>query len=785
MLFIRFMAENNSCTDAVYIDQCKPEKSGLCAQGTVPALLHLNQELSNAMRSFNFRLLTGVLCANVFVYLLAGVLLYRIRNPYVPPALHQAFSDNSHLWHQDVVMTSVFLILFTLLTFVSARNVISGRTKELLTAESLQETARKYHDIFINAPIGIFQRRLDGSYPNFNNVLMEQFQCRTPEEFIANYSDVTKRWAEPDKLKEFNELLLINKTVRDLNVKTQLRDGTIKWFSLYAILDSSNSYFNGFAVDITERKRAEEELDHYRAHLENLVQERTAELARAVTAADSANHAKSEFLANMSHEMRTPLNAVIGMSSMLQDTDLNITQRRYVETINNSSDNLLLLINNILDIAKIEEGKLELEPALFDLADTVSKIITMFSYGASQKGLQLELRLDTDVPLHLKGDNGCLSQIIVNLLGNAVKFSDKGFVRLHISKDAEDEHHASLRFTVIDSGIGIAADKLERIFEPFTQVDGSITRKYGGTGLGLTISKKLVNLMGGEIGVESSEGTGTTFWFTLPLEKQTTENILEQAVTAKRLLPAVLKTTVPPRHHVLLVEDDPINQQVAISYVEKLGYSCDIVENGRQALQALTDGDYDLVLMDFMMTEMGGLEATSIIRNPESLVRNHAIPIIALTARATVGDRESCIAAGMNDYLSKPLRIKELAEILTTWLPGSPPIEEYAAVPATVMQEQLADDQELIELFVSEVPAYVAALRRSVAEDNAAGVQHHAHKLVGAARTIGAKDIAVIGTELEELGIRNEMAQAGQKLQHLSDAFQRLMEKLTQRGQVG
>jgi len=638
-----------------------------------------------------------------------------------------------------------------------------------LAEAALREIENRYHDLFVNAPIGIFQRGLDGSFTNFNTVLIEQFQCRTPEELVENYSDVASRWAEPGKLQEFNRLLLKNRTVRGFAVKTRLRDGTIKWFSLYASMDSSDAFFNGFSVDITEQKRAEEELNHYREHLENLVRERTTDLARAVAAADAANRAKSEFLANMNHEMRTPLNAIVGMTTMLLDADLNDVHRRSVETISYSSDILLLLITTLLDISKIEDGGFELESSCFDLADTVSKIIDMFTYSAVQKGLKLEVQIDSDVPLKLKGDSGRISQILINLIGNAIKFTDEGRVAFHIKRDTESGQKTTLRFIVKDSGIGIPLDKQEMIFRPFTQVDGSVTRKYGGTGLGLSISKTLVQLMGGEVGVESSEGDGSTFWFTAVLEKQTPETRGELPVTVE---PGSSGTAVRTHQRLLLVEDDPINQQVASSYLKKLGYFFDIAENGREALQALSEKEYDLVLIDIMMPEIGGVEATAIIRDPESNVRNHGIPVVALTAKATMGDRETCLSAGMNDFLTKPLRIDVLKSVLSKWLPDD---IQRPLTHLSCLLTQFTDDQEVISLFVAKAPEYVAALQERLRAGDAGAVTQLAHKLTGAASAIGAREVAVRAAEIEVLAANHEMTKTEQKVQELAASFENLL----------
>lgn len=497
------------------------------------------------------------------------------------------------------------------------------------------------------------------------------------------------------------------------------------------------------------------------------------DLREAKAGAEAANNAKSEFLANISHEMRTPLNAVVGMTTMLLDTPLNETQRRHAETIHYSSDTLLFLINNLLDLAKIEEKKLELESSIFDISGTVANIIDMFSFSAAPKMLKLSFHINFDVPTMLKGDAWRLSQILINLLGNAIKFTDNGYIKLLITKDSEQDHQVVVRFAVTDTGIGIPIDKQEMIFKPFTQADGSTTRRRGGTGLGLAISKQLTNLMGGEIGVVSIEGEGSTFWFTVVLEKLTEDDFVPQIRER-----GTSQTFLRSRKRLLLAEDDPVNQQVAVSYVEKLGYSLDIVENGREVLKALRENKYDLVLMDSMMPLMGGLEAASIIRDPNSQVLNHAVPIIALTAKATATNREACLAVGMNDYLTKPLRIDDLEAVLLKWLPESS-TDENQAVNVVDVPEQFTDDEAVLKLFVEKAPQYAAGILRSLLDSDTDGVQYHSHKLAGAAAAVGAGKLAAIAAEMENCSVRDEMVRARKIHQHLSDELEKLVAQLS------
>ena len=424
-----------------------------------------------------------------------------------------------------------------------------------------------------------------------------------------------------------------------------------------------NRFIVGIIRDITERKWAEVELQKTNQQLELSIV-RANELA---TLAREANAAKSEFLANMSHEIRTPLNGVIGMTELLLDTDLNSEQREYVQTINSSGEALLGLINDILDFSKIEARKLEMVMQDFNLEEVLKYTTDLLSRSAQETGLEVTCRVQSTVPMILRGDAGRLRQILANLGGNAVKFTNRGEVQIQVSVEKESETSILLRFAVIDTGIGIPADRLPALFTPFTQADGSTTRKYGGTGLGLAISRQLAQMMDGDIGAESVEGIGSTFWFTARFGKTANSDQSMASPNLAGLRSAGSAGALPGKVRVLLAEDNLVNQRVALAILRKLGCRTDVVANGRDAVKALKNSSYDLVLMDCQMPVMDGFEATRAIREKEAEMKSEAVPIIALTASAMQADRERCLQAGMSDFIAKPVRPRELAEILAKW----------------------------------------------------------------------------------------------------------------------
>jgi two-component system, sensor histidine kinase and response regulator len=637
-------------------------------------------------------------------------------------------------------------------------------TDQKQAEEALRESEEQYRRLIETVQEGLASIAAEGGIIEYCNEAYAQILGLTPEELLGrSFFDFLDDGGREKALRERERRMAGVSSAYDLCITAA--DGSRKDVSATGtpVFNPDGSYAGAVQtiVDVTERQRAE------------------AELVEARVTAEAANRAKSDFLANMSHEIRTPMNGVIGMTELLLNTGLDREQREYAGAIRLSGENLMVIINDILDFSKIEAGEMRLEAIDFDLRAAVEDVVSLLANRAYDKDIELASLISPDVPTALRGDPGRLRQILTNLVGNAIKFTEEGEVIVNVEPGGEDGEAAVVRFEVCDTGIGVTEEHRSRLFRSFTQADASTTRRYGGTGLGLAISKQLVDLMGGKIGAESEPGAGSTFFFEVPFERQPGGAV----VAPPRLLAGFGDLRA------LIVDDNATNRRILRQQLSSWGMENAEAEDGLEALEAFSEADYAAVLMDVQMPGMDGYEATREIRRREEARGAGHVTIIAMTANAMAGDRERAIAAGMDDYVRKPVKEEELDAVLKRWFPRDPAaardgalqVEDGKGAPldAAVLSglRELGDADlisELADMFLDDAESRLAALREALQSGDASALERAAHTLKGSSGNMGATKMAAMCAELQEACASGDLGRAPFVLARLEEELARV-----------
>ncbi len=663
------------------------------------------------------------------------------------PMSHEHFYGHGNMktWFQSVAvkLNDGFAVTIT--------NITDRKKAEFLHFQAqfeLEKQKEFFLQVINTSPNLIFVKDWNGRYTLVNMATAELLGSnvdgvidKTDADFNSNAEEVAVDLAKDRE---------VIKAGLPVKIEEQIRTskGELRWYQIIKVplkMTDDSVQALGIATDITDIKEAEKEL---------LKAKETAEQSLVV---------KEQFLANMSHEIRTPMNAIIGFTDLFKKTPLNENQKQFVEAIAVSGDNLLTIINDILDFSKIESGKLEIETAPFRLRDVVYDSYNLMIQKAKEKNLHFNVNYSEEIPAYLMGDSARLNQILINLIGNGIKFTESGSINVSVKAVESFSDKVKVEFMVKDSGIGIPKDKQEAVFERFTQASGETTRKFGGTGLGLSIVKSLVELQNGQITLNSEHGEGSTFTFyiTYPLTKES-DLIIEETIAP------VINRNI--KANLLLAEDNLMNQKLAKNVLLDFGFNLDIVDNGKLAVEKFQNGNYDLILMDMQMPEMDGYEATKMIRS-----FNTEIPIIAMTAHAMTGEKEKCLKLGMNDYISKPFKADDLYGKIVNLVDKkskSMPFQEVVEPIVDQEEEQVsiidltylkslpgANDEfvkEMIDIFIEDTPKELDKIAKAIGDQDFAAIKRIAHKLKTSVSFMGLNQIVPLLKEMEAKGIAEQ-----------------------------
>ena len=571
-------------------------------------------------------------------------------------------------WREDAFILGGLFILLTLVS-LAGLNYYQAREAQARAAVAAERASmERFHAYFDHSIVGLAVTSLEKGWIEVNDALCQTLGYTREDLTRMTWTELTHPDDLAPDLEQFNRMLAGEINSYAMDKRFIHKDGHLVYTRLAVSHvrkpDGSLDYVVAMVEDITDRKQVELELERHREHLEELIETRTLELSIAKNAAESASRAKSTFLANMSHELRTPMSGVMGMVDMVLRRATDPQQIDWLNKSKRSAQHLLAVINDILDISKIEADCLTLETINFKFGEVLENLLNLLGHKAEEKQLKLLVDLEPEMPrMAFLGDPLRLGQILLNLVGNAIKFTDRGSITVRVRRLEDKPDNVLLRIEVADTGIGITPEDQQRLFTAFEQADGSMTRKYGGTGLGLAITKRLVQMMSGEIGVESTPGQGSTFWLTVRLGKSTDAVLPAPTFTGKSADERLLDEYAGTR--ILLAEDEPINQEVSRGLLEDAGLVVDLADDGLQALELAKQNTYALILMDMQMPRLNGVEATRAIR---ALPAYAQIPILAMTANALDEDRQVCLDAGMNDHIGKPVHPDKLYVTLLKWL---------------------------------------------------------------------------------------------------------------------